>query len=217
MKLFVWDFHGVLERHNDLALLDITNIILKKNKFKVQINRCLGKKLYGKRWYQYFEFLLPQESYSTHINLTHQCYVYNDSHPEITEKYIKVAKYAKEVLEKISKKHEMILVSNTNTNSLITYLKAINLNGFFPREKIFGTDSHRDKNTKTKKEYLEDYVRVNKGKFEKVIVIGDALEEMKMAESIRARFYLYAHRGKNFRDCPCENKITDLRDVLGEF
>lgn len=217
MKLFVWDFHGVLERDNDLALLEITNIILKKNKFDVQINRCLGKKLYGKRWYQYFEFLLPKESYAKHIDLTHQCYVYNDSHPEISRKYIKEAKYARKVLEKISNKHEMILISNTNTDSLLAYLKAVNLEKFFPREKIFGTDSHRDKNTKTKREYLEDYVRVNKGKFERVIIIGDALEEMKMADSIRAKFYLYAHKGKNFRNCPCENKINDLREILNEL
>lgn len=216
MKLFVWDFHGVLEKNNDLTLLEITNTILKKNNFCEQIDEELGKKLYGRRWYQYFEYLLPHETYATHIELTRQCFIYNDAHPEITEKYIKTAKYAKEVLEKVSKDNDIILISNTNIDSLMAYLKAVKLDKFFPREKIFGTDSHRNKNTKTKTEYLEEYVK-KFGKFEKVIVIGDALEEMKMAAAVRAKFYLYAHKGKNFRDCPCNNKIRDLREVLKEI
>lgn len=213
MKLFVWDFHGVLEKNNDLALLEITNIILEKNNYKERIDRRLGKKLYGKRWYQYFEYLLPKESYATHIDLTHQCFIYNDSHPEISEKYMKESKYAKMVLNRIAKKHDQILVSNTNTDTLLLYLKTVGLDKIFPENKIFGTDSHRSKSTKTKTEYLEEYVK-KFGKFEDIIVIGDALEEMKMAAALRAKFYLYAHKGKNFRDCPCNNKIRDLRAII---
>lgn len=31
MKLFVWDFHGVLEKDNDLAVLDISNKVLEQS------------------------------------------------------------------------------------------------------------------------------------------------------------------------------------------
>lgn len=216
MKLFVWDFHGVLEQDNDLALIEVTNIILKKNGFEKQIDLKMRNLLYGRRWYQYFEHVLPKESYSTHMDLTCQCYIYNDANSQIATKYIKPANWAEKVLEEISKKgHDQILISNTNTKSLDTYLKLVNLKKFFSEDKVFGTDSHRNKKPKTKMEYLEDYLK-NK-KYEEVIVIGDALEEWKMADNIRGKFYQYAHEGRNFRQCPTCKRITDLRDVLDEL
>jgi len=216
MKLFVWDFHGVLEQDNDLALIEVTNIILKKNGFKAKIDLKIRNLLYGRRWYEYFEHILPDENYSTHMDLTCQSYIYNDTHPEVSTKYIKPANWAEKVLTQIQeKKHDQILISNTNTNSLNTYLNLVDLKKFFVDEKIFGTDSHRNKRPKTKFEYLQDYL-IDK-KFKEIIIIGDALEEWKMADKLRAKFYQYAHEGKNFRQCPICKRITDLRDILVEI
>ena len=43
MKLFVWDLHGVLEKGNEIALLEISNIILKKFGYleKFSIEDCI--------------------------------------------------------------------------------------------------------------------------------------------------------------------------------
>jgi phosphoglycolate phosphatase-like HAD superfamily hydrolase len=216
MKLFVWDFHGVLEQDNDLALIEVTDIILEKNGFKERLDLKVRNLLYGRRWYEYFEYILPNESYSTHMDLTCQSYIYNDSHPEVATKYIKPANWAEKVLSKIKeKKHDQLLISNTNIKSLDIYLELVNLRKFFPDKKIFGTDSHRNRKPKRKMEYLEDYLK-NK-KFDEIIIIGDALEEWKMADKLRTKFYQYAHEGRSFRQCPTCKRIIDLRDILAEI
>lgn len=215
MKLFVWDFHGVLEKNNELAVEFITNKILKEAGYKERLTKKTGDELYGKRWFQYFEYLLPYENHEKHMELTYRCFDVGDFHPEIVAKYIKPASWAKTVLKKIGEKHDQILISNTHPAALKRFLEAVDLNKYFKADKIFSTDSHRMIPAKNKAEVAKEYI--NKNKFDEIIVIGDSIEEMHLSKILGAKFYLYAHKGKNFRKCNCEHKIRDLRDIIRQI
>lgn len=60
--LFAWDFHGVLEKDNDLAVQEVCNTILSENQIVKKITLQEVRNLYGKRWYEYWQYLLPQAS-----------------------------------------------------------------------------------------------------------------------------------------------------------
>ena len=66
MKLFVWDFHGTLEKGNELAVLEISNLILKKHDYKERFLESQCRELYGEKWFEYFEYLLPNEPKTIH-------------------------------------------------------------------------------------------------------------------------------------------------------
>lgn len=123
MKLFIWDFHGTLEQGNELAVLEMSNTILERNGFKERftINQC--QNLYGKKWYEYFEYLLPNKSSDIHLKLQEECFVYSIANPQIIAKYIKPVNYSIQVLESIKKIHDQILVSNTKPKSLNIFIK----------------------------------------------------------------------------------------------
>ncbi len=57
MKLFVWDFHGTLEKGNEYAVLEMSNIILEKHGHKERFTELQCRELYGKKWYEFFEFM----------------------------------------------------------------------------------------------------------------------------------------------------------------
>lgn len=51
--------------------------------------------------------------------------------------------------------------------------------------------------------------------FEKIIVIGDSPQDMiPLSNSVT---YLYAHEGKDFKECEASYRIRDLREVLREI
>jgi len=68
-KLFVWDFHGTLEKGNENASRAITNNVLAKFGHKVRLSKHDAIKLYGKKWYEYYEYLLPNEPHEVHLTL----------------------------------------------------------------------------------------------------------------------------------------------------
>lgn len=73
MKLFIWDFHGVLEKDNEKAVIVISNKILEKNGFTERFSDCDINKLYGLKWYQYFKYLLPNLSTDECLKLQSDC------------------------------------------------------------------------------------------------------------------------------------------------
>lgn len=66
MKLFVWDFHGVLEKGNDAAVAEITNSVLQSFGHSRRMTIQEGELLSGKHWYEYFAFLLPHLNHQEH-------------------------------------------------------------------------------------------------------------------------------------------------------
>jgi len=51
MKLFVWDFHGVLEKDNEKAVVKITNIVLSQSGYSERLNIDDCHRFYGLRWF----------------------------------------------------------------------------------------------------------------------------------------------------------------------
>ncbi len=73
-KLFVWDLHGVLERGNDSAVVEITNTILKQFGYSQTLRSQDSLSLSGKRWHEYFASLLPHQAPEEHLKLQDACF-----------------------------------------------------------------------------------------------------------------------------------------------
>ncbi len=58
--LFIWDFHGVLEKGNEKAVQELCNLILKD--FQIQKEVSLKEVIdwYGLSWFDYFKLAAPQ-------------------------------------------------------------------------------------------------------------------------------------------------------------
>lgn len=217
MKLFIWDFHGVLEKGNENAVLEISNEVLKKagHKERFTINDC--RVLYGKKWYEYFEYLLPNESYDTHMDLQENCFIYQRDNPNVVTKHIKPNDYVHEVLSAIAKKHKQILISNTTPEDIDFFLETVGVSCYFENGKAFAADMHRQSKI-SKKDVLKGYL---KGKnIKKIILIDDSPSNMDIltaTDGIKTVFYLYSHPGRPFKECNASYKINDLREVLKEL
>lgn len=212
MKLFIWDFHGTLEKGNEHAVLEITNEVLREYGCRQSIDAETNHRLYGKKWYEYFEHILPHESEEIHLRLQERCIAFQLEHPDIVHRHIKPNDHAHEVLYRIAKKHDQILISNTPLQWLRIFIEATNLTEFFSAEKYFGADTHRPNARRSKKEIAEEYVADKD--FEKIIVIGDSPQDIiPLSNSLS---YLYAHDGKPFKECDADYRIRDLREVLQE-
>lgn len=83
MKLFVWDFHGVLEKDNEKAVIDISNQVLKRAGYKERFTDKDNERLYGVKWYQYFEDLLPGLSNEGHLSLQAACFKFAEDNLHI--------------------------------------------------------------------------------------------------------------------------------------
>ena len=215
MKLFVWDFHGVLEKGNENAVLAISNGVLKNFGYKERFTEQDNLKLYGVKWYKYFEYLLPKETEEKHFELQQACIEYEMSDPDIVERHILPNDHAHSVLEVISKTHDQILVSNMSDIGLERFMNAVSVAEFFGKNKAYATNSHKKMLTLTKKELVSNYIR---GKnFEKIIAIGDTAKDMEIGELPKTTTYLYAHPGRKYPKVKSHYKINDLREVLREL
>lgn len=210
--LVVWDFHGVLEMGNEYAVTEMSNTILSNNGYSKRFTDEQVKKLYGKKWWQYFKYLLPEESNNTWMNLQSDCFKYNTEHPEIIAKYIILTPGALEVIELIkSKGLDQIIISNTNTESLPLFLKAVGLIDHFSNDHAFAVDNQINL-SQTKNQVLRKYLK-NKI-YERIIIIGDSLGDMALKSVAGGTTFLYTHPGLIHRDCEADYKIHDLREVL---
>lgn len=215
MKLFVWDFHGTLEKDNEGAVLEISNKVLANLGYKERLTQEDNYKLYGRKWSAYFEYLLPNEKPETHFFIQQKCIEYEGEHPEIIGKFIKPNDYAVDVLEKISQKHKQILVSNMSDVGLMRFMKAVDMEKYFPKDSAFATNSYKKQIKITKREILINYLKGKK--FDRVITIGDTLIDIEMGKAVGATTYLYVHPGRNFANVTADYRIRDLREVLKEL
>ena len=87
-KLFVWDFHGTLEKGNELAALEISNLVMAEHGYYERFTTGDAYTLYGKKWYEYFEYLLPDEAHEVHVKLQHDCFEWPEAEA-IVAKFLK--------------------------------------------------------------------------------------------------------------------------------
>jgi len=213
MKLFIWDFHGTLEKGTERAVHEITNRVLEEQGYDERIDEDMLHRLYGRKWYEYFAYLLPYESEETHISLQEHCIGLDTKHPEIIWNIVKPNDHAAAVLTKIGCGHDQILLSNTRHANLGEFLKATKLGSFFPEGKYFGVDAHHPDMRRSKYDVANEYL-IEK-EFERIVVIGDSPQDMISLPNVVK--YLYAHPGKAFKECDADYRIRDLREVLREI
>lgn len=214
MKLFVWDFHGTLEKGNENTVFETSNAVLESFGIKEKFTRKDCNKLYGKKWWEYFQFLLPKEPHEKHLELQEGCFAFEALHPEIVAKYIQPTDWALEVLEKVSQKHEQILISNTNPEAIGIFVRATGVEKYFPEEKRFAVNAHNPKNQQGKIDVLKKYLQTRN--FTEIVAIGDSPEDVNIVSFCNGKKYLYSHPNKIHREADVYYKIKDLREILRE-
>lgn len=214
--MFVWDFHGVLEKDNELAVLEISNRVVEQAGHKKRFSEADNRTLYGRKWHEYFAYILPQLTHEQHLSLQAAAFKYAEDNLHILEKYIKPNDYAVEVLEAINMAgHDQILLSNTRQSDLVWFVNAVGLKKYFPEDKLFGVNAHEQQGAKeaTLKSYL-----VAK-QFEAIVAIGDSQADMQVAHAAGAISYFYSHPTITTTDktVVADYLISDLRAVLKEI
>lgn len=219
MKLFVWDFHGVLECGNDGAVLEISNTVLKNNGYSREMTMAEAMFLSGRRWHEYFTYLLPDVDDETHFKLQLECFEISQKYPELTSKHIRLTDHADYVLNQIDLSHHcQILISNSVPTALDRFVEFVNIERYFPSSHRFGADTHVKKQL-TKKDCLHQFLQT-KEPFESIISIGDSPGDMALIDHegvTQGISYLYTHPDKTHRDAKSHYKIQDLRAVLQEL
>jgi len=216
-KLFVWDFHGTLEKGNEFAALDISDRALKKHGFPERFTEQQGNELYGKKWYEYFEYILPNEPHDVHVMLQQTCFEWPEAEVIVAE-YIQPNDHAAEVLRAIQAAgHSQILISNTSVEALPIFVAHAKLTDFFNAANSFAVMAHSKEVKRTKLDVLEEFIKAA-APHQSVIVIGDSPKDMDLAKHVKGVGYFYRHPGRELEFPKKTNivQITDLRKVLAE-
>lgn len=219
MKLFVWDFHGVLEKGNDNAVLEITNIALEQHGYSRRMTDQEAWMLSGRHWHEYFSWLLGDLAGEKCMELQATCFKISQGRPEIIAKYIQINEHADFVLSSIQNSpHQQILISNTVPKSLNHFVEVVGIAKYFPLSHRFGVDAHNQKAI-TKKHCLAEFLK-NGNPYESIISIGDSPGDMALLDldlPFQGVGYLYSHPDRQHRTAKSHYKINDLRHVLQEI
>ena len=219
MKLFVWDFHGVLEKDNDLDVLYLSNIILKNKGIKKRFSLDDAYKLSGLKWFEYFEFLLPELSHKDHLNLQSDCLKFQRNNRSETQsskvhKYLKANDYADYVLSEIAKSgHDQLLISNTNPVDIMWFVNRVGLKKHFPDNRIIGINAHQRGTNKN--DAFRNFL-LDKG-YEQIVIIGDSQKDIDLKSVSGGVAYYYKRLNRDHDGIDgADYKIADLREILNE-
>lgn len=217
MKLFIWDLHGTLEQGNERAVVVMSNKILKDFGYSERFSDQDGNDLYGKRWYEYFEYLLPNVPHERHVELQAASFDYSNTveGARLIAQYISPSKHALEILEEIARHHTQIVISNTVPESLPVYLGTLQMLEYFPEGRAFAVNQHTKEAKRTKADVARAYLAEYPA--DEIIVIGDSDGDMQLAHEIGAKSYLYVHNGMKFRSNRGHVKINDLAQLRQEI
>ncbi len=212
MKLFVWDFHGVLEKGNEKVVIVISNKVLKEAGYKERLTDKDNEEFYGLKWYQYFEKLIPGLSKKECLQLQSDCYKYSEAHLDLLAKYIKPNDHAVDVLSAISKSNNyQMVISNSRQSDIIWFLNTIGVKRFFQDDDVIGVNAHQTHSNK--REALISYLK-NK-QYDEIVVIGDSEDDMVMGRTVKAINYYYKRPNRSHDDTEnADFVIKDLRKVL---
>lgn len=215
MKLFVWDFHGVLEKGNDRAVLEISNMALELHGHSRRITFEECELLAGLKWVEYFARVLPDLPNASHKELHASCLEITKKNPELVSKHIHLNEHAQHVLEQIDQSpYVQILISNTTSHVLDWFVSHLGIERFFPSKYRFGVDAHHQHASKL--DCLKTFLEKNSFP-EGVVTIGDSPSDMELASlHPKSIGYMYTYPGRFHRQAECHYKIHDLRHVLKE-
>jgi len=214
VKLFIWDFHGVLEKDNEYAVREVSELVLREfgSQRAVTVQECLD--LYGKKWGQYFQHFVPEADQETVHQMVERA-VEIGLKGDIIRKHIKPNDHAHQVLETISKnEHVNLVMSNSTPESLDMFLDSVGMLHTFDYK--YGADHHRkNAHEKNSKEiWLRHFIQENR--FQDLIVIDDAVMGIEMGRNVGAITYLFSRKGHDM-SIRADHYISDLRRVLREI
>jgi phosphoglycolate phosphatase-like HAD superfamily hydrolase len=211
-RLFVWDLHGTLECGNELAVIRLSNEVLAYRGFTERFRESQAVALYGLKWWQYFRSLLPeQESHVWHA-LQDECFRLSEEDLKIQAACMTPAPRSHEVLEKIRKLHDQILVSNTRPANLRGFMAKLGLGTYFPDGRYFAVDGHTDLKA-TKEQVIDEYL-ATRPPYDEIVVIGDSSTDMRLGEHVGGIRVLYNHEYLPRKNAHAELYTSDLTDVL---
>ena len=213
--LFAWDFHGVLEKDNELSVKRICDTILKQKGFDKEISMEKVKELYGLRWYDYFKYLMPSASHEELMGIVEQAIFLSG---EMTKKFLKPNDHALTVLQGIKDKgHHSIVISNSSPERIKDFVSWVKLDSFV--DKSIGIDKHRKDLSfdlvKEKAKVIKEHAK--KIGALKIVVIGDREEDVLAGLKCRAVAYLYKGPLSKDFETKAHHQIFDLREVLKEI
>jgi phosphoglycolate phosphatase-like HAD superfamily hydrolase len=214
-NLYVFDFHGVLEKGTEKAVTIVSNLALERLGYDFKISHEEIVKNYGQKWHDIFLKTVPKLSYNNAYSLYEECLKIDELFPNIIFENTKQNDNAKEILEKIiNNEDDIILISNTNPVALKMFIKATKLENFFKENNSFAVNQHDKKVIITKEKVLRKYL-IDKN-YEKIIIIGDSPGDIRLKKisPVNSTTFLYTHPGLNFRECEADYKINDLRDIF---
>ncbi|MBU0707672.1 HAD hydrolase-like protein [Patescibacteria group bacterium] len=218
--LFVWDFHGTLEKDNVLACQILTNQALRAFNVNKQLDLDETTVLYGLSWIDFFKYAYPEGDLRLWRKMKDKA-VEIQARECIVEKYIKQMDHADEVLAKTKKAgHSNIILSNTQSRLIKGFVEMVNLDKYiddyiavdlhnFTRE---GKDVSREKIGALKK-YIKD------NKFNKIVKIGDRDSDILVGKALNGTtYYLRTKYNKNHKvETDPDYIINDLREILREL
>jgi phosphoglycolate phosphatase-like HAD superfamily hydrolase len=213
VKLFVWDLHGTLEYGNHRTVVDISNEVLAQHGYRERFSYADGERLYGLKWFEYFIWLLGEESHERAMELQDACFQLSETDHELQVRWMEPTPHALGVLAEIGRQHDQILISNTRAKTLEVFLRALGLEKFFPDGRAFAVDQHTRYAARTKIDVLGEFLR-NGHQYEQLVIIGDSPSDMRLKDVSGGLTCLFAHPDFEFRDCPADHRIRDLRAVL---
>jgi len=221
-NLFVWDFHGVLEKGNVYAVQKLVNLVLKKFDINKEITIKEAIDWYGLSWFDYFKLATPEGNHQLWQNMVNKVLLLQEESWNIIKENIKVRDFAEETLNTIKEKgHQNIILSNTQPEHISSFTDFLGLTQYF--DNIIGVDNHYKSRIGNKEihdiksEVLTNFLKEKE--YTKVIVIGDKESDIKAGKNCRATTYLFIDKEPNedLKNKEADYVISDLREILKEL
>lgn len=216
-KIFIWDFHGVLEKNNDLAIKKIYNQTIKAFGFNKKVSLKEITEIRGLSLFNGFSVLVGIKNKHKLLKMVKMA---RNLSKTISAKYLKPMDYAKYVLSIIKKSgHCNIVVSNSRQDRIEDFLKIVKLKHLV--DCIIGINGQSEINNlslaKQKAKAIIDYI--GKNKFQNKTVIGDSEDDMKAGFMVGAKTYLFidSNNVSDVKNIKTHYVISDLRNVLMEL
>jgi phosphoglycolate phosphatase-like HAD superfamily hydrolase len=158
--IFVWDFHGTLEKDNDKVVHIVCNKVLQEHGINRPVSMEEVVALYGMPWAGYFRHLTgsKDENYIQQL-----CKRATELSRKFSPMYTKPADGAEELLASLKRAgHTNIVLSNTTPDRLLEFMQLVGLTGYADAR----ISSEGDKTVQLKK-WLDGK------RFDRIFVIGD--------------------------------------------
>lgn len=204
--LFVWDFHGVLEKDNELAVHDVTNRVLEEFGYEARASRDDILGMYGLPWGEYFRLLVPGIKEEPVREMVRRC---RELGRPAAVRYCRPREYALETLKKISEEgHTNVVVSNTARDDLRFFMDIVGVTPFI--DEAVGIS----RMSASKTDIIKDYA--SKKVYRRIVIIGDTEKDVEAGLTNGAMTYLFNLKDKRGQT-KAHRVITDLREVLREL